>query len=80
MFSVATVAQRKETPLDVSTQAALLEVIASGQQRREMGVLLISHARVLVEHWCNDLIRLAAAHHPPVPAPPFPAIEAAHTH
>lgn len=46
--------------LDVSTQAALLEVIAQEQQRRELGVLLVTHDHVLAEHWCDSRIELTA--------------------
>lgn len=42
--------------LDVSTQAALLEVIADVQRTRDLGVLLITHDRVLAQHWCDDVI------------------------
>ncbi len=41
--------------LDVSTQAALLEVIAAIQDERELGVLLITHDRVLADAWCEDI-------------------------
>jgi peptide/nickel transport system ATP-binding protein len=44
--------------LDVSTQASLLEAIASEQREREMGVLLITHDRVLAQHWCDDVVEL----------------------
>jgi len=46
--------------LDVSTQAALLEVIAGVQQERDLGVLLITHDRVLAGCWCHDTIELGA--------------------
>ncbi len=42
--------------LDVSTQAALLEVIAAEQAQRELGVLLITHDRVLADTWCDDVV------------------------
>ncbi len=50
--------------LDVSTQAALLEVIAEIQAERELGVLLITHDRVLADAWCEDVadIRELQAH------------------
>ncbi len=50
--------------LDVSTQAALLEVIAEIQDERELGVLLITHDRVLADAWCGDVadIRELTAH------------------
>ena len=42
--------------LDVSTQAALLEAIAAVQQERELGVVLITHDRVLAEAWCGEIV------------------------
>lgn len=44
--------------LDVSTQAALLEAIADEQERRELGVLMITHDRTLAEHWCEEVASL----------------------
>jgi peptide/nickel transport system ATP-binding protein len=41
--------------LDVSTQAALLEAIAAEQEQRDLGVLLITHDRVLAEAWCGAI-------------------------
>ena len=41
--------------LDVSTQAALLEVIGEIQGERELGVLLITHDRVLADAWCQEI-------------------------
>jgi peptide/nickel transport system ATP-binding protein len=41
--------------LDVSTQAALLETIAAIQDERELGVLLITHDRVLADTWCDQV-------------------------
>jgi len=41
--------------LDVSTQAALLETIAAIQDERELGVLLITHDRVLADTWCDEV-------------------------
>lgn len=41
--------------LDVSTQAALLEAIAAVQDERELGVLLITHDRVLADAWCGEI-------------------------
>lgn len=46
--------------LDVSTQAALLAVIADEQRQRDLGVLLITHDRTLATHWCDRLIELTA--------------------
>ena len=42
--------------LDVSTQAALLEAIAAVQDERELGVLLITHDRVLADAWCDEIV------------------------
>ena len=47
--------------LDVSSQAALLETIAGVQSERELGVLLITHDRVLADAWCNDVVDIADA-------------------
>ncbi|MDA0169091.1 dipeptide/oligopeptide/nickel ABC transporter ATP-binding protein [Solirubrobacter taibaiensis] len=44
--------------LDVSTQAALLETIAAVP---DLGVLLITHDRVLAEAWCDDILSIATA-------------------
>ncbi len=44
--------------LDVSTQAALLEVIADEVRDRAAGVLLITHDRLLAEHWCDRIVEL----------------------
>lgn len=44
--------------LDVSTQAALLEVIADEARDRAAGVLLITHDRLLAEHWCDRIVEL----------------------
>lgn len=41
--------------LDVSTQAALLEAIAAVQEERELGVVLITHDRVLADAWCGEI-------------------------
>lgn len=42
--------------LDVSTQAALLEIISEEQRQRDLGVLLITHDRTLAAHWCDRLV------------------------
>ncbi|MGH3567206.1 MAG: ATP-binding cassette domain-containing protein, partial [Pseudonocardia sp.] len=42
--------------LDVSTQAALLEVIVDDLRDRDTGVLLITHDRVLAHHWCDRIV------------------------
>ncbi|MDX6718018.1 MAG: hypothetical protein QOJ63_272 [Solirubrobacteraceae bacterium] len=59
--------------LDVSTQAALLEAIVDVQREQELGVLLITHDRVLASAWCDavvDIAELSApAGHAPEPAP-----------
>lgn len=44
--------------LDVSTQAALLATIREEQERRPLGVLLITHDRTLAEHWCDEIVAL----------------------
>ena len=44
--------------LDVSTQAALLESIAAEQDERELGVLLITHDRILAAHWCEETVEI----------------------
>jgi peptide/nickel transport system ATP-binding protein len=44
--------------LDVSTQASLLQTIAAEQNERELGVLLITHDRVLAKHWCHRIIEM----------------------
>lgn len=41
--------------LDVSTQAALLETIATVQTQHELAVLLITHDRVLADTWCDQI-------------------------
>jgi peptide/nickel transport system ATP-binding protein len=45
--------------LDVSTQASLLEAIALEERERELGVVLITHDRVLAHHWCDDVVELS---------------------
>jgi peptide/nickel transport system ATP-binding protein len=44
--------------LDVSTQAALLKVISEEQNQRELGVLLITHDRILANHWCTGIVEI----------------------
>lgn len=46
--------------LDVSTQAALLEVIAAVQDERELGVMLITHDRTLASAWCEQTVDISA--------------------
>ena len=46
--------------LDVSTQAALLETIAAIQEQRQLGVLLITHDRVLADAWCEETVDIRA--------------------
>jgi len=41
--------------LDVSTQAALLEAIAAVQDEHGLGLLLITHDRVLADAWCGEI-------------------------
>ncbi len=58
--------------LDVSTQAALLEAIAAVQEERELGVVLITHDRVLADAWCGvieDIRDLTARDAAGEPAP-----------
>jgi ABC-type dipeptide/oligopeptide/nickel transport system ATPase component len=38
----------------LSTQAALLETIAAVQGERRLGVLLITHDRLLADTWCDE--------------------------
>ncbi len=45
--------------LDVSTQAALLEVIAAVQDERELGVMLITHDRTLAGAWCEQTVDIS---------------------
>jgi len=45
--------------LDVSTQASLLAAIRSEQDRRKLGVLLITHDRILAMHWCDSIATLS---------------------
>jgi peptide/nickel transport system ATP-binding protein len=42
--------------LDVSTQAALLETIAAAQMELGLGVLLITHDRILADTWCDTVV------------------------
>lgn len=46
--------------LDVSTQAALLDVLRTTQAEREMGIVLITHDHVLAEHWCDHITEIDA--------------------
>jgi peptide/nickel transport system ATP-binding protein len=48
--------------LDVSTQAALLETIAAVQDEQALGVLLITHDRVLADTWCGDIADITELH------------------
>lgn len=41
--------------LDVSTQASLLAALADRQQAGGAGILLITHDRVLADHWCDEV-------------------------
>jgi ABC-type dipeptide/oligopeptide/nickel transport system ATPase component len=40
----------------VTTQAALLETIAAVQEDQALGVLLITHDRVLADVWCDEVV------------------------
>jgi peptide/nickel transport system ATP-binding protein len=48
--------------LDVSTQAALLETIATVQTELGLGVLLITHDRVLADTWCDEVADIRELH------------------
>lgn len=45
--------------LDVSTQAALLAVIDERRADDGIGILLISHDRTLLTHWCDQVLEIA---------------------
>jgi ABC-type dipeptide/oligopeptide/nickel transport system ATPase subunit len=45
--------------VDVSTQASLLDTIATHQARHDCGVLLITHDRLLAAHWCDTVVDIA---------------------
>ncbi len=36
----------------------LLGTISAEQQKRGLGVLLITHDRILADHWCDGLVEL----------------------
>jgi peptide/nickel transport system ATP-binding protein len=55
--------------LDVSTQAALLEAIVDVQREQELGVLLITHDRVLANAWCDVIVDIAELSSPTRGAP-----------
>jgi peptide/nickel transport system ATP-binding protein len=55
--------------LDVSTQAALLKAIVDVQREQELGVLLITHDRVLANAWCDVIVDIAALSSPTRGAP-----------
>jgi peptide/nickel transport system ATP-binding protein len=42
--------------LDVSTQAALLAVVAEEQELSGLGILLITHDLTVARHWCDEVI------------------------
>lgn len=44
--------------LDVSTQAAVLRVIADAQAAADLGVVLITHDVSLARHWCDQVVDL----------------------
>jgi peptide/nickel transport system ATP-binding protein len=52
------VADEPGAMLDVSTQAALLEVLAELVAARGTSVVLISHDALLLEHWCDRVLQL----------------------
>jgi peptide/nickel transport system ATP-binding protein len=61
--------------LDVSTQAALLETIAAVQDEQDLGVLLITHDRVLADTWCGqiaDIRELSTRDEQRAPPPTLP--------
>jgi peptide/nickel transport system ATP-binding protein len=55
--------------LDVSTQAALLEAIVDVQREQELGVLLITHDRMLANAWCDVIVDIAELSSPTRGAP-----------
>lgn len=61
--------------LDVSTQASLLAVLADFQRSDGAGILLITHDRVLADHWCDrvvDIRELSGVSVAPAAAAPTP--------
>lgn len=52
------VADEPGAMLDVSTQAALLAVLAE-EAERGLAVLLVSHDTALLRHWCYRVLELA---------------------
>ena len=64
--------------LDVSTQAALLETIAAVQEEQELGVLLITHDRILADTWCSQIVDIrelsgaGTTEKPAIPLAPAP--------
>jgi ABC-type dipeptide/oligopeptide/nickel transport system ATPase subunit len=44
--------------LDVSTQASLLAVLETEQAERDLAVVLVSHDRALLRHWCDPVHEL----------------------
>jgi peptide/nickel transport system ATP-binding protein len=62
--------------LDVSTQAALLETIAAVRDEQNLGVLLITHDRVLADTWCGriaDIRELSTRDEQRAPPPTLPS-------
>jgi ABC-type dipeptide/oligopeptide/nickel transport system ATPase subunit len=45
--------------LDVSSAASLLDVLATQQSRHGAGILLITHDRLLAEHWSDSLLDIS---------------------
>jgi peptide/nickel transport system ATP-binding protein len=63
--------------LDVSTHAALLQTIKAIQQKQELGVLLITHDRVLADAWCDEIADIRELSASPAQADTAPAASAA---
>lgn len=59
--------------LDVSTQAAVLEIIADVQAERDLGVLLITHDAILAGSWCHETVKLGELSHVEAQAGTSPA-------
>lgn len=50
------IADEPTSMLDVSSQAALLHVLADAQQASGLAILLITHDTNLARHWCTDVV------------------------
>ncbi|QSB14688.1 ATP-binding cassette domain-containing protein [Natronosporangium hydrolyticum] len=44
--------------LDVSSQAGLLATLAEQQRSHGLGILLVTHDRLLADHWCEQVLDL----------------------